>query len=345
MKQTKDNLINELVISLADNCNLPISELKQKLQMELYDWNCQRIETTELSIKNGEVTKELLRYFEIGKLGSNKSKETIVQYERVAIQLCDLVDKELNMITTDDVKYFLVMYKQIHGVSDYTMEYKRLCLSSIFTYLYKNKQINDNPMDRVEPVSHMKKVKQALTDEELERIILACKDNRREIAMIYFLVNTGVRVSELAGLKLRDVDFDRKRALVLGKRSKQRYVYFDSRTKVRLMDYIEHDRKDVTFENGRMIYSSSAPLIASEKGGYHAIKKNAIERIIRNIGEKSMIMRIHPHLFRATYATNMLKKGVDIQVIAKLLGHSKVETTSLYVCLSDDEMEQIAGSL
>ena len=118
MEQTKDNLINELVISLADSCNLPISELKKKLQMELYDWNVQKIETTELSIKNGEVTKELLRYFEIGKLGSNKSKETIVQYERVVMQLCDLVDKELNMITTDDVKYFLVMYKQIHGVSD-----------------------------------------------------------------------------------------------------------------------------------------------------------------------------------------------------------------------------------
>ena len=118
-----------------------------------------------------------------------------------------------------------------------------------------------------------------------------------------------------------------------------------SRTKVRLMDYIEHDRKDVTFENGHMIYSSSAPLIASEKGGFHAIKKNAIENAIKDIGAKSMITRLHPHLFRATYATNMLKKGVDIQVIAKLLGHSKVETTSLYICLSDDEMEQIAGSL
>ena len=213
MEQTKDNLINELVISLADNCNLSISELKQKLQMELYDWNCQRIETTELSVKNGEVTKELLRYFEIGKLGSNKSKETIVQYERVALQLCDLLDKELNMITTEDINYFLVMYKNIHGVSDYTMEYKRLCLSSIFTYLYKNKKINDNPMDRVEPISYTRKVKETLTDEEVERLILACDGNRRKIAMVYFFVNTGVRVSELAGLKLRDVDFERKEGI------------------------------------------------------------------------------------------------------------------------------------
>ena len=345
MEQTKDNLINSLVISLADSTDLSIADLKQKLQMELYDWNVQKIETTELSIKNGEVTKELLRYFEIGKLGSNKSKETIIQYERVALQLCDLLDKELNMITTEDINYFLVMYKNMNGVSDYTMEYKRLCLSSIFTYLHKNKKINDNPMDIVEPISYIKKVKQVLTDEEVERLILACEGDRRKIAMICFLVNTGVRVSELANLKLNDVDFERKRALVLGKRSKQRYVYFDARTKVRLMDYIEKDRKDITFENGRMIYNPDAPLIASEKGGYHPIKKNAIERVIKNIGEKSMIQRIHPHLFRATYATNMIKKGVDIQVIAKLLGHSKVETTFMYICLSDEEMEKIAGSL
>ena len=344
MEQTKENLINSLIVSLADNTNLSISELKEKLQMELYDWNVTKITTTDVSIANGDVTRELLRFFEIGKLGSNKSKETIIQYERVVMQLCDMVGKELNMITTDDVKYFLVMYKQIYNVSDVTMESKRLYLSSVFSYLYKNKKINDNPMNRVDPVSHVKKVKRALSDEELERIILACNGNRREIAMVYFLVNTGVRVSELANLKIHDVDFNRKRALILGKRSKQRYVYFDARTKVRLLDYLENDRPDVTFINGNIVCNNNIPLIASEKCNYHPIKKNAIERIVRKIGERSMINRIHPHLFRATYATNMLKKGVDIQIISKLLGHSKVETTSLYILLSDEEMEKIVSS-
>ena len=224
------------------------------------------------------------------------------------------------------------------------MESKRLYLSSVFSYLYKNKKINDNPMNRVDPVSHVKKVKRALSDEELERIILACNGNRREIAMVYFLVNTGVRVSELANLKIHDVDFNRKRALILGKRSKQRYVYFDARTKVRLLDYLENDRPDVTFVNGNIVCNNNIPLIASEKCNYHPIKKNAIERIIKKLGERSMINRVHPHLFRATYATNMLKKGVDIQIISKLLGHSKVETTSLYILLSDEEMEKIVSS-
>ena len=199
-------------------------------------------------------------------------------------------------------------------------------------------------MDRIDPISYVQKVKKSLSDEELERLILACEGNRRQIAMIYFFVNTGVRVTELANLKIKDVDFNRQRALVLGKRSKQRYVYFDARTKVRLMDYFEHDRPDISFKNSEIVCDKDSPLIASEIGGFHPIKKNTIERVMRELGIKSGIGRIHPHLFRATYATNMLKKGVDIQVIAKLLGHSKIETTSLYILLSEDEMEKIAGS-
>lgn len=344
MNETKENLINSLVIQLADNTNLSIGDLKAKIQTELYNWNVTKIESTELSVANGDATRELLKFFEIGKLGSNKCRDTIVQYERVVMQLCDMIGKELNMINTDDVKYFLVMYKQINNVSDATMESKRLYLSSVFTYLYKNKKIDDNPMDRVDPISCIKKVKRALSEEELERIILACNGNKREIALVYFLANTGVRVSELANLKIKDIDFDGKRALVLGKRSKERYVYFDARTKVRILDYFENDRKDITFENGRMVYDSNAPLIASEKGGYHPIKKNAIEDIIRRLGKRSGIDRVHPHLFRATYATNMIKRGVDIKVISILLGHEKIETTSMYILLSDEEMGHFISS-
>ena len=108
MEQTKENLINSLVIDLAETSNLSISELKSKIETKLYNWNCTEITNTELSVCDGSVTRELLKYFRIGKLGSNKTIDTIEQYERVALQLCDMVNKELNMITSDDVKYFLL---------------------------------------------------------------------------------------------------------------------------------------------------------------------------------------------------------------------------------------------
>ena len=82
MEQTKENLINSLIIRLADDTNLSISELKAKIQLELYDWNVTKIESTDLVTTNGETTKELFKFFAMGKLGSNKSKETIIQYQR-----------------------------------------------------------------------------------------------------------------------------------------------------------------------------------------------------------------------------------------------------------------------
>lgn len=344
MQQTKENLINSIVIRLADDTKLSIGELKAKLQIELYDWSVTKIETTEVATTDGSATKSLLKYFEIGKLGSNKSKETVIQYERVVYQLCDMVNKELNTITSEDVKYFLVMYKQINHVSDATMESKRLYLSSVFSYLYRNKKISDNPMDTIDPISYTFKVKTPISEEEVEQIVISCQNNKRDIAIVFFLLSTGVRVSELCGIKLSDVNFESKRALVLGKRSKERFVYFDSRTKVRLMNYITNDRPDIRFEGGKMIYPSGAPLIASKGAGYHPINKNAVEAIIKRIGRESGVERIHPHLFRATYATNLLRKGVDIHVIAKLMGHAKIETTSTYILLSDTEMEQIIST-
>lgn len=344
MNETKENLINSLVIQLADNTNLSIGELKAKLQTELYNWNVTKIESTELSVANGDVTRELLRFFEIGKLGSNKSKETIVQYERVVIQLCDLVGKELNMITAEDVNYFLVKYKEIHGVSDTTMESKRLYLSSVFTYLHKNRKIAENPLATIDPISCTTKVQTPISEEELEKIVMSCQNQRRKISTVYFLISTGVRVSELCNLKLKDVNFEKCRALVLGKRRKERYVYFDSRTKIRLLDYIVNDRPDITFVNGQMHFDRDTPLIASLINGYHPIQKNAIESDIRDIGAACGVDRIHPHLFRSTYATNLLRKGVDIHVIAKLMGHSKIETTARYILLSNTEIEHIISN-
>ena len=339
MEQTKENLINSLVIDLAETSNLPINELKSKIETKLYNWNCTEITNTELSLCDGSVTRELLKYFRIGKLGSNKTIDTIEQYERAALQLCDMVNKELNMITSDDVKYFLVMYKQTHQVSDSTMESKRLYLSSVFTYLFKNKKIPDNPMDRVDPISFTNKVKTPLSEEEIEQIIMSCDRDKRSIAIIYFLLSTGVRVSELCGVKLKDIDFSRKRVLVLGKRSKERFVYMDGKTRVRIMDYIENEREDIKFESGKMIYNLDTPLFASKDNLHHPLKRGCIEKILKDLGSKSGIERLHPHLLRATFATKCIKRGVDINIVAKLLGHSKIETTTKYILLSNDDIE------
>lgn len=90
-----------------------------------------------------------------------------------------------------------------------------------------------------------------------------------------------------------------------------------------------------------MVYGIDTPLIASNKNGFHPIKKNRVESIIRNIGMKANVTKLHPHLFRATYATNQLLSGKDLITVSKLLGHEKNETTKEYVLLTDDNIQQM----
>lgn len=342
MNNEKENLINQLVIRLADNTNLSIGELKSQIETTMYNWNVSEIETTELSCHNGDATRELLEYFRIGKLSSNKSPDTVNQYIAVAYQLCNFVNKELNMITAEDIRYFLVVYKRLNHVQDSTMESKRSYLSSIFAYLTKNQKLNINPMNCIEPINCTAKVKQPITQEEFERIVIACNQDRRLLAIVYLLIDTGVRVSELCNIKMSDIDFVDNKIKVLGKRNKERFVYFCGRTKVRLLDYINNDRKDIQYINGNMVYAIDCPLIASVKGGCHNIHKNRIEEIIRTLGKKSGVIRIHPHLFRATFATNMILSGKDLVTVSRLMGHSNLDTTKLYILLSDTAIEHIA---
>lgn len=339
--ENKENLINSLVIKLADSTNLSVGELKSQLEIAMYDWSVSKIENTELTCSDGTVTKNLLEYFRIGKLSSNKTHETINQYIRVAEQLCDMIGKELNAITTDDIRYFLVMYKNNFHVSDTTMQSKRLYLSSIFSYLYKNKKICENPMERIDPISCKVKLKTPLSDEEIERIIMGCNDDKRSIAIIYLFLSTGIRVSELCGIKMSDIDFQNRKIKILGKGNKERFVYFDGKTKVRLLDYIHNERPDIEFNENGMCYGIDTHLFTSKDRLHHPLKRGCIEKILHEIGDRCGIPRLHPHLLRATFATNLYVQKSDVNIVARALGHANLNTVNRYVLLTDCQIERL----
>lgn len=342
MTNSKEQLINALVVKLADKVEISIGELKSILTMELYDYSVEKIETTELSIGDGNVTASLFNYFKIGKLSSGMQLNSLRRYYEVVEQLCNLTHKELNMITSEDINIFLYMYKDIYKIQDSTMQSKRLYLSSVFSYLYKHKKISYNPMELIEPIKCKVKVKQPLTDEEVERIRMACEQQRlkvshRNIAIINFMLDTGVRVSELCNINISDVDFVKKRVLILGKGNKERYVYFSDRTKVRLESYFK-DRDDLITHGFDMTYPINCPLFANINRKHGRLSKSSVELILKKIGELSDIKRLHPHLLRATFATNLARKGIDINTIANALGHANLNTIHRYVLLNDEQI-------
>lgn len=335
----KEELVNLVTLKLAEKGNLSKEDIRNVLITELYNYSISEITSAELSTTNGSTTRELFNYFAIGKLSSNKSKESLKQYWLVVQQLCDCVGKELNLIDTDDIHYFLVKYKMLHNIKDSTMEIKRLYLSSVFSYLHKHGKISKNPMCLVESINYRKCVKTPLTEEEIERIRIACGTDKRSIAIIEFFLDTAVRISELCSISLQDVDFQKRRCKILGKGNKERYVYFGGKCYVRLMDYLS-ERKDIDFTSNYFIdNNTSIPLFASKDKNYHPMHKSGVELIIRTLAKNSGINRLHPHLFRATAASRWAEQGVDINIIAHALGHANLNTVQRYVLLSDEQIE------
>ena len=125
----KEDLINALVVKLADTSTLSVKELKDMLTDELYDYSLNLIESTELISVNGSMTDYLFNYFYIGKLSANVQENSLNNYRLTVYQLVNLLGKELNEITSDDIRVFLIRYKQIKGCCDVTMNKKRLVLS------------------------------------------------------------------------------------------------------------------------------------------------------------------------------------------------------------------------
>ena len=140
--------------------SIQLEQLKHCLQTSFYNYTIEKLQTTEISCGCNTTTQDLINYFAICKLSSGRSNDTVKQYIRVVNQLCDTVHKELNMITSDDVIYFLAKYPYTKTavVSKCTMDSKRRYLSSVFSLLKKHKKIAENPMDMVEQIKYRSKL-------------------------------------------------------------------------------------------------------------------------------------------------------------------------------------------
>ena len=315
-----------------------LSIMKDMFWSVSYDFSFQQIKCTDVSTTDGSQTEYLFNYFSIGKLSSGMTTRSLEQYKLAVRQLCEFCNKELNTITTEDVMYFLVEYKRVHNISDISMEGKRKYLSSVFSYLTKHKKIKENPMLLVEPIKHKECVKKPLDDSEIEMLRINCK-KKRDLAIVNLFLDTGIRVSELCGLKLENVDFTRLSCVVLGKGNKEREVYFSGKTAIHIKEYLK-ERKDITIDGMGIKYNKGTSLFVSTKYPYKHIQKTTVEQMIRNLGQASGVVRVHPHLFRATYATRLAQKGVSVNIIAKSLGHANLNTVERYALLDNMHIEQ-----
>lgn len=257
------------------------------------------------------------------KMVDGRSEGTIKLYQLHLSRMLSYINKPIGDITESDLFLYISVYKKMRNVSNVYLESIRLSFSSFFGWLNNKGYILKNPASGLEPIKKEKRIKKPFTEVELEKIRMACT-SCRDRAIVEFLYSTGVRVSEMAALDISDIDFANMELNVYGKGKKERTVYLTPIAYVHLKNYLK-ERKD-----------RNTALFVGEKSPNGRLKKSGIESILKKIGTKAVVENVHPHRFRRTMATNMLRKGMPVEEVMEILGHSKLDTTMIYCQVSKE---------
>lgn len=269
---------------------------------------------------------EYLKMFLEAKQIEGCSERTIKYYKVTIEHLLKNVQNPIRKITTERMREYLVDYQKINNCGKTTVDNIRRNISSFFSWLEEEDYILKSPMRRIYKIKTKKAVKNVITDEEIEKIRDNCK-NLRDTAMIDLLYSTGIRVGELVKLNIEDINFSERECIVFGKGDKERKVYFDAKSKIHLKNYID-SRKD---NNPALFVTLNAP--------YDRLKISGVEIRIRELGRLLNLEKIHPHKFRRTMATRAIDKGMPIEQVQKILGHSQIDTTMQYAIVNQNNVK------
>ena len=282
--------------------------------------------TKETRSINGISNDNYLSMFLNAKKIEGCSERTLAYYKTTVEKLLDEVDDPIRKVTTDDIREYLANYQGLNDCSKTTIDNIRRNISSFFTWLEEEDYIIKSPMRRIHKIKTTKTVKEVISDEEIEKMRDKCK-NLRDLAIIDLLYSTGIRIGELVRLNIDDIDFEERECIVFGKGDKERRVYFDAKTKIHLMSYI----------NSR--FDTNPALFVTLDAPYNRLQISGVEIRLRRLGRELGITKVHPHKFRRTMATRAIDKGMPIEQVQKLLGHSQIDTTMRYAIVNQTNVK------
>lgn len=272
-------------------------------------------------------TEEFVNDFLSAKRLEGCSERSVLYYSSTLRRFAAAVDAPINEITTDDIRCYLVDYQGINGAGNVTIDNVRRVLSSFFSWLEAEDFIYKSPVRRIKKIRSTRLIKPVYSDEALEDLRDACTCSR-DLAIIDLLASTGMRVGELVKLNRNDMCFESRECVVQGKGDKERKVYFDARAKVHLQAYLD-ERTD---DDDALFVSLNKP--------FNRLEISGVELRLRDLGKIAKVARVHPHKFRRTLATRAIDRGMPIEQVQLLLGHSKIDTTLCYAMVDQANVKQ-----
>ncbi len=284
--------------------------------------------------------KEIDSFIDYLKNQRNYSDYTINNYYK------DLIDYSL-FLDSHNLQFDKMDYKKCVEYLRYLDE-KKLKRTSIsrklsslrtfYKYLVLNNKSDNNPFMLVSSPKKEKRIPKFINYENIEEIFkmpdINTEVGQRERVILEILYSSGVRVSELVNIKIKDIDFSEKTIVITGKGNKERMVSFGDYAKDAINLYIKDGRKKLLGD-----IDSEYLIVGHNK---ESLTTRRVEQIIDDIIKHTSIkLNITPHVFRHTFATHLLNEGCDILSVQELLGHESLTATAIYTHVSTDRLKDV----
>lgn len=324
-----ENFANEFVSKLDGKISdEALRTVLQELQVFASNYDINQRETHVVPYQSN--VPDCYRVYMVAKKIEGMSPESMKTYNFYLTDFFEHINRPFEQVTTNDIRIYLYETQKRTGVSNRTLDGKRLVINTFMDWCWKEGYIPNNPCASIKPIKFEEKTREPLSNMELEIVRDAC-ENYRDKAMIELFYSTGCRLSEMVNLKISDIDFASKEVHLFGKGSKHRTSYLNAKAEYMLKKYFELERSKESISDSVFVIFRKP---------YNRMQKGSIYARVKSIQKRSGIERsLFPHLLRHTMATDALNRGMNIAEVKEILGHEKLDTTMIYAKISHDSVK------
>lgn len=324
-----ENFANEFISKLDGK--IPDEALRtvlQELQVFASNYDINQRETHVVPYQSN--IPDCYRVYMVAKKIEGMSPESMKTYNFYLTDFFEHINRPFEQVTTNDIRIYLYETQKRTGISNRTLDGKRLVINTFMDWCWKEGYIPNNPCASIKPIKFEEKPREPLSNMELEIVRDAC-ENYRDKAMIELFYSTGCRLSEMVNLKISDIDFTSKEVHLFGKGSKHRTSYLNAKAEYMLKKYFELERPKESISDSVFVIFRKP---------YNEMHKESIYARVKAIQKRSGIERsLFPHLLRHTMATDALNRGMNVAEVKEILGHEKLDTTMIYAKISHDSVK------
>ena len=263
------------------------------------------------------------------------SDNTINSYKIDLIEFYEINNNLLNVSEDDVFRYLKYLYDR--DLNRNSISRKLSSIRTFYNYLVNNDLVKINYFSDVSNPKKNKNLPHYLKDDEINKLFsipdTSTALGQRNLLIIEMLYATGVRVSELVNIKLKDIDIYNDSIKIRGKGNKERIVFFGSFCKSALEIYLDEGRKELDKKGSIYLFLNKFGNKLSDR-----MIRNILDDLILKAGVEK---HVHPHMIRHTFATDMLNSGADLMTVKELLGHESINTTRIYTHVSNEQIRRV----